>query len=79
MVLTDAIKNLGLTFLRETGRGKFILKVESTIFDKLCWEVQKHSGKYVRHHDDGSREEGKTTMLQINTVDGPICIYRNDI
>jgi hypothetical protein len=72
--LVEAIEILATTFAREGCDGDFTLRLPKNSFFKLCWELQQHSGKYLRHHTDGSVEKGETVSLSISTPYGKVLV-----
>lgn len=75
--LAEAIENFSVTLLREgfSGGDLHIILPEGAFY-MLCWEIQKHSGKYLRRHPDGSTEEGSTTGLVVNTSYGKVYVSK---
>jgi hypothetical protein len=76
--LAPALEQLMMEFTKEGCDGDITLKVSDRLMDRFCLEIQKHQGKYVRHHDDGSIEKGQTISLKFNTSFGTVHILRNN-
>jgi hypothetical protein len=74
MTFTEILHDLSIKLAIEGLAEDFSISLPENIFYRLCWEIQKHSGKYVRHHDDGSIEEGKTTHLILSVPSGQLFI-----